>query len=895
MKKYIIVLLSFLSAISFGNAQLCLGEDTTVCVGQPVVITNCGGGGGAASTAGIQLNAPINVPLSDDVWSGVINIGFPFNFYGTNYNQCLIGSNGLISFNLANAGGYCSWSLSGTPLPTTSLATAFNTIMLAYQDMNPGAGGSVKYQTIGTAPNRKFIVLYQDVPQFGPTGFCNYMGIVLYETSNTFEFHIGNKLISPTWNGGLAIQGSENNPGNIAHITPGRNNSQWTANQDGRRFTPVSPANTSSYAISIIPYIVITSPTMNLGWQNTLGATFPYNNGILNVTTVPPGTTGYFLTGTACTSSIGGVSDTTWITRVSSSVTASSTPDICSSGLGTVTATPTGGIPPFTYNWPALSSINQTVLNVNGGNYTVQMIDGNGCPSSANILVGNTPAAFTGTTTIVSCPGGSDGTATAIMTPPLGTITYLWNDPLAQTTAMATGLSAGNYTCLVTSSIGCTGTVNVTVTEIPGMIGTIVNQSEVSCNSGNNGMIEVQVSQGTPIYSYSWDNSVSTTNIANDLFEGIHTVTITDLNGCVITVTETIGEPSPLSITTLTSPTQICPEDDIQLDVAGTGGSSAYTFTWRSNGAIIGTGTTITVDPGIVTTEYCVTLSEVCGSPIDDSCTIISIPVPIIPSVLPNKTEDCIPGFFEFSNTSSNSSEIASTYFLFSDGNSYMEQGTDSTSNTFVNPNLYSCYMTITSIYGCVYEDSFINLIDVKPLPTADFTFSSNPATFFETAIQLQDRSSVDVVEWQWLSPGATPAYSQAQNPVFTFPEGEAGIYPVTLIVTSEYGCTDTAIINMNIVPDVIFFAANTFTPDGDEHNQDWGISVEGLDIYNFDLFIFNRWGQIVWESHDTSAKWDGTYNGEVVQAGTYVWKASGKDTLTDGKYEFNGYINVLK
>ena len=99
----------------------------------------------------------------------------------------------------------------------------------------------------------------------------------------------------------------------------------------------------------------------------------------------------------------------------------------------------------------------------------------------------------------------------------------------------------------------------------------------------------------------------------------------------------------------------------------------------------------------------------------------------------------------------------------------------------------------------------------------------------------------------------------------------------------------------MNIVPDVLFYAPNTFTPDGDEHNQDWGISVEGLDIYNFELFIFNRWGQIVWESHDTSSKWDGTYNGEVVQAGTYVWKASGKDTLNDGKYEFNGYINVLK
>jgi gliding motility-associated-like protein len=591
---------------------------------------------------------------------------------------------------------------------------------------------------------------------------------------------------------------------------------------------------------------------------------------------------------------------TVTVTNQGATYSASSTPSSCPNGAnGTATASFNAGAAPgvtATYLWsdPAQQTT-QTATGLVPGAYLCNITLSNGCSGTATIVVGANTVAYSGTTTVVSCPGGSDGTATANMSPVVGTLSYLWNDPSAQVTQTATGLTAGLYSCTVTSNIGCTGTVNVTVTEIPGMIGTILNQTDVTCNSGNDGMIEVQVTQGTPTYSYSWDNSVSTTNIANDLYVGTHEVTVTDINGCIITVTGTIGEPNPLSITFLTSPTQICPEDDIQLDVAGVGGSSPYTFTWSTNGTILGTGTSITVDPGIVNTQYCVEISEACGSPVADSCTIISIPVPIVPDVLPNKLADCIPGFFEFSNTSSNSSEIATTYFLFSDGNSYLEQGTDSTSNTFTNPNLYSCYMTITSIYGCVYEDSFINLIDVKPLPIADFTFSSNPATIFETSIQLQDRSSVDVVQWEWLSPGSSPAFSQAENPVFTFPEGEVGIYPVTLIVTSEYGCTDTAIINMNIVQDVIFYAPNTFTPDDDEHNQDWGIFVEGLDIYNFELFIFNRWGQVIWESHDTKAKWDGTYNGQIVQAGTYVWKASGKDSLNDGKYELKGYINVLK
>ena len=79
------------------QVQLCLGQDATVCPGQSVTITNCNAGGNPV--AGLYLNAPSSVNLSDDSWSGSVNIGFPFSFYGSNYSQCVIGSNGLISFN----------------------------------------------------------------------------------------------------------------------------------------------------------------------------------------------------------------------------------------------------------------------------------------------------------------------------------------------------------------------------------------------------------------------------------------------------------------------------------------------------------------------------------------------------------------------------------------------------------------------------------------------------------------------------------------------------------------------------------------------------------------------------------------------------------------------------
>ena len=886
-----------LSVVTYSQT-ICLGDDITVCVGTPVTIENCGGGILPGFT-GVSLTNPTFVNLWDDVWSGAVNIGFNFNFYGNNFNQCVIGSNGLLSFNMANAGGYCPWALGGVgPLPSAGFAAAHNTAMIAYHDMNPGMGGEIMYQTLGTAPNRIFVVLYENIPMFS-SGECNYMAIILKETSNEIEYHIANKPMAAGWNGGLAIQGTENNGGTLAHITPGRNNTQWAAFQDARLFTPTSPANTNAYTISAIPYVVVVNASSTLGWENTNGQTYPYNGGVLNIPSVQAGTTGYFLTlaGGACGIGIGAVSDTSFVTGVSSAVGASSTPDICSSGAGTVTANPLAGTPPYIYSWPALGANTQSVSGVSGGNYQVTMTDGMGCTSTAIVNVGDTPANFQGSTTVVSCPGGSDGTAFAEMVPQLGNVTYQWNDPAMQTTQTATGLTAGQYTCTITSDIGCSGDVVVDVTEIPGMIGNIVDQSDVTCNSGNDGMIEVEVIQGTAPYYYSWDNSASTSNIANDLMVGPHTVTITDANGCVIDINGVLGQPAALNITFLTGSTQICPEDDILLEVTGAGGSSPHTFTWYQDGAVIGTGNSITVDPEVTNTNYCVELSEACGSPTDQECTMIYFPTPIVPMAMPDEVEKCVPATFEFFNTSSNGGEIATTFWEFGDNPNHnaMVVGNDSTSHYYSQDGLQTIIMTVTSIYGCVYTDTLVNLIDVKPSPVADFSFSSNPATMFETAIRMQDRSTSDVVYWSWYSPGSIPTTSSSISPVFTFPEGEVGTYPVQLIVETERGCIDTVVYQMNIIEDILFFAPNSFTPDGDEYNQVWQPVIRGIDIYDFDLLIYNRWGELIWESHDPSAGWDGTYKGKIVPTGTYTWVARVKRPQNDGKETFSGSINLLR
>ena len=211
-------------------------------------------------------------------------------------------------------------------------------------------------------------------------------------------------------------------------LTPGRNNQQWNANQDGRKWTPTSASNTSNYTTGQIPYVNVAAPGGGNEWKSTTGQTYPYNNGVLNVSLLPPGTSRFYLVGTSCGVSVGSISDTTFITRTSASVTATSNPAVCGSNSGELIANPTSGTAPFTYNWTPGNLSGQNISNVAPGTYAVFLTDSNGCKSNALTTITNVAPVFDGDSTLVSCPGGSDGTATATLSPTGATTTYLWDD-----------------------------------------------------------------------------------------------------------------------------------------------------------------------------------------------------------------------------------------------------------------------------------------------------------------------------------------------------------------------------------------------------------------------------------------------------------------------------------
>ena len=105
-----------------------------------------------------------------------------------------------------------------------------------------------------------------------------------------------------------------------------------------------------------------------------------------------------------------------------------------------------------------------------------------------------------------------------------------------------------------------------------------------------------------------------------------------------------------------------------------------------------------------------------------------------------------------------------------------------------------------------------------------------------------------------------------------------------------------STIETVNVTEELIFWVPNSFTPDGDSYNEYFrAIFTSGYDPYDFSLLIFNRWGEIVWESHDDEVGWDGTYGGKLVQDGTYTWKIEFKTSETDERIMINGHVNIIR
>ena len=496
---------------------------------------------------------------------------------------------------------------------------------------------------------------------------------------------------------------------------------------------------------------------------------------------------------------------------------------------------------------------------------------------------------ITATSVAPSCEGFADG---EIHITSLDASEYSFDGGITWITdSFDVVFNAGLYTVCGRSALGCQKCVDVNVVD-PAPVTISVSNDTLICENGTAYMSATAT--GGTTYLFHWDHSGSTNAMqsVNPTVATTYSVYAENENGCVSPI-ETIDVTLRNPLTGTISPWDtICPgyPTDLMATVVG-GIGMPYDFVWTTGDTQNGPDNhTINVNPP-ATQNYTVTITDGCESTplvMETNVRVAPLPVPAYTVLDP---EQCEPAIFHIVN-STDPALSQFNYWLVDGVQQFVNQDTITTAEMWAGT--YDMQMIITTYEGCVDSLTFTDALEVKPKPVADFRYSPNPVTMFNTTVSFTNYS-FNGYSYQWFFDGGNPSQSTQTNVQVMYPDGVTGIYDVMLITTSELGCVDTMQHELIVFPEVLIYAPNTFTPDDDEFNQDWRIFMEGIDVYDFELLMFDRWGEIIWESHDITVPWDGTFNGKPLPTGTYNWVVRTKDLLNDKKYTYNGHVNILR
>lgn len=573
---------------------------STLCQNGNTDLTAAGGNSTNYSVTSIPYSSPLGSGSSatsgDDAVSGSIALPFTFSFYGVNYNNLYVYTNGFVQLGTSSS----STGVYGQTLP--SATNPNNIIAGVLSDLNANANTITTFST-GSTPNRVFTIYYNNVAFYcsGTGGGCsgNKRGNVnfqirLYEKSNIIEVHMNNLTNSSSTSGALKTMGIENTNGTSAKVPAGRNGSDgnWTVSTpEAWRFTPNGGTLTYSWSPSTyLTNALILNPTaQNMQLSQNYVVTVTDQNGC----------------SAASTAAAINVNPLPTV-----AVTPGSATDFCAGGNVTLTAT--AGLSSYSWNTTPVQTTQS--INVNSlATYSVTGTDANGCSNVASQLVtvyDTLPANITVIGSTNLCTGQ---TTTDLQATQNNAVSYVWNT--TEPTSLITVATSGNYSVTATDNFGCLHHQSQAITETAPPAAPIVVPagSTVLCSDG---ITTTSVVLNTTNYSSDllWSTSETTTGISVD-YADIFTVTYTDANGCFATSNSISTEVRDYSLDPSTALNnsaygEICNGTPASLTVNG--GTLAIDASWVwyeggcGSGASVAMGSTATPIPvgGGVHTYY---------------------------------------------------------------------------------------------------------------------------------------------------------------------------------------------------------------------------------------------------------------------------------------------------
>lgn len=553
--------------------------------------------------------------------------------------------------------------------------------------------------------------------------------------------------------------------------------------------------------------------------------------------------------------------------------TATCNPDPDGSALANVQ----GGTPPYNYLWSNGQS-QAAAVNLAMGTYILTITDANGCLLADTAVVsGIAPVRLSLEKMDVSCNGGGDGSVAAFAEGGSGAYVFNWSTG-GSSGPQITNLTAGNYSVTVSDELGCTAMASIAVGE-PSSIVLVAEAGRVSCAGDMDGSILATVSAGTPPYSIRWSTG-DTTLAANGLGVGLYSVTVTDANGCQASQNAQVVEASPIDVSIETEDATCYGEASGSASVQAIGGLPPLSYQW-DNGT---TGPVLENAPG---GNYTLSITDAAGCEVVEEVVVGQPLGPLAATVTPVDVS-C---FGKDDGRLEIEASGGTPFYRYSlDGDFF------SGSNIFIGlePSTYTVY--IRDIRGCIFRASQVSIEEPEPIVVE---LGETRAVGFGTGIQLfpeitggvgtlfyawesQDTSILDCFDC--FAPTATVT-SQAS---------------IELTVTDSDGCTGKDIVTVYPQKDRPIFVPTGFTPNGDSSNDRLLVHAkEDIEILVLYFRIYDRWGELLFESgefspNDEGRGWDGTFRGQPVQGGVYIWHV-GVEFVDGNKEEYSGHTTLIR
>jgi len=484
--------------------------------------------------------------------------------------------------------------------------------------------------------------------------------------------------------------------------------------------------------------------------------------------------------------------------------------------------------------------------------YTVIGTDGNGCSATdqVQVTVNPNPIVNAGVDQTV-CEG------TTVTLSGSGATSYTWDNGVTDGVGFVPSVGTIMYTVIGTDGNGCFAIDQAQVTVNPNPV-VSAGPDQVVCEG-----TAVTLS-GSGATSYAWDNGV-TNGVPFVPAVGTHLFTVTGsyATSCfAIDAVQVIVNPNPI---VNAGPDQtVCDGTEVTFNATG-----SANLVW-SSGVINNQPFTAPIG----TTVYVVYDTLATGCFAQDDLTLIVHPNPVV---------------------TANSAEIC-------EGESVVLSGSGAVSYTWSNgvinnqafePSLSTTYTVIGyDANGC--SGTAQSNVIVHENPTVSFTWLNKDLTMTNPGTDFLNHSE-GAVSYSWDFGDWTS--SNEFEPYHEFPDHEGGEYLVTLEGVSEFGCVANYSQYIQVVQDYSFFAPNAFTPDNNGMNEIFNPVMFGFDPYEYTLLIFNRWGQILFESHNMEVGWDGTLKNQsdAVQDGVYTWKVTARVLNSSEIKAYTGHVSILK